>query len=267
MREGAQLDEMKEDESKSNYETYAFQIFEVDLSSNTWKEVKNLGNKALFLGDNSSFSIEVLDVTRCKSNCIYFTDDCRESYCSPDFCGRGGGKDMGIYNIQDKSIEPYIRKVVCGKEKYNADAIILAVGISTLQKLVKNGNDSALFLNFRFIPYDAALCTQEEFLAVLNLACIDVKSLLNFGLTGRRNHVTGLEAANQVVDYLEDGSFAKVIMAEEDEAHIEAFRNLNRRFNEIIEQNKFHYQIISSNNLFIRYLYGLYAPLLVCCYI
>ena len=31
-----------------------------------------------------------------------------------------------------------ISEVVCGKEKYNADAVIFAVGISTLQELVKN---------------------------------------------------------------------------------------------------------------------------------
>ncbi|KAK3225017.1 hypothetical protein Dsin_004879 [Dipteronia sinensis] len=113
LRKGVYLHSMKEDESKSNYGTYAFQIFEVDICSNTCDEVKNLGKRALFLGDNSSLSIEVLDVTRCKSNCIYFTDDCRESYSAPCFCGGGGGKDMGIYNIQDESIEPYIRSNFC----------------------------------------------------------------------------------------------------------------------------------------------------------
>ncbi|KAK2665618.1 hypothetical protein Ddye_004192 [Dipteronia dyeriana] len=240
-----------------------------------------------------------------------------------------------------------ISEVVCGKEKYNADAVILAVGISTLQELVKNS---------------ASLCTQEEFLKVLNLSCIGVisvklrfdkkvnipnasnacsgfsdsfawtffdlnqiydehkddpvtvlqadfyhanellplkdeqviakvmsclskcikefdtatvtdkqirrfpKSLTHYfpgsykymmrGSTSfpnlfmagdwittrhgswsqEKSFVTGLEAANRVVDYLEDGSFAKIIPVEEDEAHIETFRNLNRRFNEIREQ-------------------------------
>lgn len=31
-----------------------------------------------------------------------------------------------------------ISEVVCGKETYNADAVILAVGISTLQELIMN---------------------------------------------------------------------------------------------------------------------------------
>ena len=39
-----------------------------------------------------------------------------------------------------------------------------------------------------------------------------------------------------MVDYVEEGSFAKVIPVEEDEPHIEALRNLNRRLNEIISQ-------------------------------
>ncbi|XP_031260861.1 uncharacterized protein LOC116119044 [Pistacia vera] len=240
-----------------------------------------------------------------------------------------------------------ISQVVCGKKKYNADAVILAVGISTLQELVKNS---------------AALCTREEFLKVLNLAGIDVlsiklwldkkviipnasnacsgfgesfawtffdlnqihdehkdgpvtvlqadfyhanellplededvlakvmpylskcikdvdtatvtnkeirrspKSLTHFfpgsykymmrGATSfpnlfmagdwittrhgswsqEKSYVTGLEATNRVVDYLEDGSFARIIPVEEDEPHIEALRSLNRRIKEISSQ-------------------------------
>lgn len=51
-----------------------------------------------------------------------------------------------------------------------------------------------------------------------------------------RSYVTGLEAANQVVDYLGGGSFCKIIPVEEDEPHIEALRTVNRRFNEIRAQ-------------------------------
>ncbi|XP_037495826.1 uncharacterized protein LOC105638513 isoform X3 [Jatropha curcas] len=51
-----------------------------------------------------------------------------------------------------------------------------------------------------------------------------------------KSYVTGLEAANRVVDLLGEGSFAKVIAVEEDEPHVEALRSLNRRFSEITEQ-------------------------------
>ncbi|XAR59858.1 Phytoene desaturase (zeta-carotene-forming) [Bertholletia excelsa] len=51
-----------------------------------------------------------------------------------------------------------------------------------------------------------------------------------------KSFVTGLEAANRVVDYLGEGSFARIIPVEEDEAHIQALRNLNRNLNEIRSQ-------------------------------
>lgn len=240
-----------------------------------------------------------------------------------------------------------VSEVVSGRESYNVDAVILAVGISRLQELIKNS---------------AALCTREEFLKVFNLASIDVvtvklrfdrkvnipnasnvcsgfddssgwtffdlnvihdehkddpvtvlqadfyhanellllkdediiakvtsylsryikdfenasvidkdirrypKSLTHFfpgsykhmmrGTTSfpnlfmagdwiitrhgswsqEKSYVTGLEAANRVVDYLEEGSFAKIIPVEEDEPHIQALRSLNKSLNEIRTQ-------------------------------
>ncbi|KAI8533198.1 hypothetical protein RHMOL_Rhmol11G0278500 [Rhododendron molle] len=240
-----------------------------------------------------------------------------------------------------------ISEVICGKESLKADAVILAVGISTLQEIIQNS---------------AALCTREEFLKVLNLSSIDLlsvklkldkkvnisfasnvcsgidnsnswtffdlntiydehkddpetvvqadffhanellplkdedvvakamsslskcikdfedatvidkeiarfpKSLTHFfpgsyksmmrGSTSfpnlfmagdwiitrhgswsqEKSFVTGLEAANRVVDYLEEGTFARIIPVEEDEPHIQALRSLNRNLNEIIVQ-------------------------------
>ncbi|XP_065868894.1 uncharacterized protein [Euphorbia lathyris] len=240
-----------------------------------------------------------------------------------------------------------ISKVVCGDEIYNADAVILAVGISKLQELVKNS---------------AALCTKEEFPKVLNLKAIDLltcklqldrkvkiphavnacaafddsfgwtfsdlnalhdeykdspvtvlqasfynanellalkdeqvvtkvisyltkyimdfekarvvdqevarfpKSLTHFfpgsykhmmrGSTSFGNlfmagdwiisrhgswsqekaYVTGVEAANLAVDFVGEGSFAKIIPVEEDEPHVEALRSFNRRLSEMSEE-------------------------------
>ncbi|XP_020574168.1 uncharacterized protein LOC110020416 isoform X2 [Phalaenopsis equestris] len=51
--------------------------------------------------------------------------------------------------------------------------------------------------------------------------------------------VTGLEAANQVVDYLGAGEFARIIPVEDDEPHIETLRELNRRLNELRAQAPF----------------------------
>lgn len=51
-----------------------------------------------------------------------------------------------------------------------------------------------------------------------------------------KSYVTGLEAANRVVDYLEEVGFAKIIPVEEDEPHIQALRSLNRNLNDVRAQ-------------------------------
>lgn len=256
---------------------------------------------------------------------------------------KGRGVTDFFYNEETGCIS----EVLCGNDRIKADAVILAVGISTLQEIIKRSS---------------ALCTREEFLKVLNLATIDAlsiklrldrkinipracnacsgfdalsgwtlfdlnaiyeeheneevtilqadfyhanaflplndeqiaakvmvylsksikelqdaqvidkeitrfpKSLTHFfpgsykflmrGSTSfpnlfmagdwiitrhgswsqEKSYVTGLEAANRVVDYLDEKSFAKIIPVEEDEPHIEALRNLNRSLKEIITQ-------------------------------
>ncbi|KAL2476944.1 15-cis-phytoene desaturase [Forsythia ovata] len=240
-----------------------------------------------------------------------------------------------------------ITEVVCGKESFKADALILAVGISTLQEIIQNS---------------AALCTREEFLKIMKLNSTDLltvkveldrkvnlpnasnvssgfegscawtffdlsmiydeykestttviqadfyhandllplkdekivektmswlskcikdfenatvidkeigrfpKSLTHFfpgsykymmrgstsfpnlymagdWITNRhgswsqeKSYVTGLEAANRIIDYLEEGTFAKILPVQEDEPHIQSLRSLNRNLNDIIEQ-------------------------------
>lgn len=52
--------------------------------------------------------------------------------------------------------------------------------------------------------------------------------------------MTGLEAANRVVDFLEEGSFAKIVPVDEEEPHVEALRGLNRRIDEIRSQLPFN---------------------------
>ncbi|XP_019166201.1 PREDICTED: uncharacterized protein LOC109162020 isoform X1 [Ipomoea nil] len=252
------------------------------------------------------------------------------------------GKKVTDVLLDEKSGR--VSEVVCEKESFKADAIILAVGVSTLQEIIQNS---------------ATLCTREEFLKVLNLGSIDLltvklqldkkvnipyasnvssgfdnssacaffdlnaiyddckdnpstmiqadfyhatdllplkderivgkvmsclsncikdfenatvidreverlpKSLTHFfpgsykymmrGSTSfpnlfmagdwiinrhgswsqEKSYVTGLEAANRVIDCLEEGSFAKIIPLEEDEPHVEALRSLNRNISEI----------------------------------
>ncbi|PIN19185.1 Amine oxidase [Handroanthus impetiginosus] len=48
--------------------------------------------------------------------------------------------------------------------------------------------------------------------------------------------VSGLEAANRVVDYLEEGSFARIIPVQEDQPHIQSLRSLNRNLYDLRSQ-------------------------------
>ena len=87
-----------------NYGTMGFKVFEVDLGGGKWKELKSLGNRALFLGNNSSISVEASDFSGCRANCIYFIGSYPDTYWS---IPGGGGRDMGIHNKLDGSIEPH----------------------------------------------------------------------------------------------------------------------------------------------------------------
>nr|GEY16898.1 hypothetical protein [Tanacetum cinerariifolium] len=97
---------IKETLCGKTYKTWCFQIFEYDLETRKWSEVKDLGNKTLFVGYNSSFWIE--DTTSViKGNCIYFTDDVLVWYLETK---NGGGRDMGIYHLADGTIESHFTR-------------------------------------------------------------------------------------------------------------------------------------------------------------
>ncbi|KAF8412286.1 hypothetical protein HHK36_000247 [Tetracentron sinense] len=88
------------------YQTTKFRVFKPDLSKSNgeWLQLKNLGDRALFLGQSTSMSIVASDFPKCKANCIYFTDDNEEPYlCNPE----GGGKDMGIFDLEDGSFKSH----------------------------------------------------------------------------------------------------------------------------------------------------------------
>ncbi|PRQ59687.1 hypothetical protein RchiOBHm_Chr1g0372911 [Rosa chinensis] len=88
--------------SGKKYEsTTACRVFEVPFDNGkSWKdsEVKNLGNRAIFLSQSSSsFCIEVTDYSGCKANCIYFMNNKVVSSVV--------NIDLGIYNMGNASID------------------------------------------------------------------------------------------------------------------------------------------------------------------
>lgn len=58
-------------------------------------------------------------------------DEMRSRGC--EFLDKGRVTDIVVNEETD-----HVSEVVCGDQKYTADAVIFAVGISTLQQLVKN---------------------------------------------------------------------------------------------------------------------------------
>nr|XP_043625181.1 putative F-box protein At5g55150 [Erigeron canadensis] len=85
---------------KKHDDECAFQCFVFNLDDGKWLKLVNLGNKAIFLGFNSSFMIDAGGGV--KPNCIYFTNDLYEPYHG---LLDGGGVDVGIYHLSDGRIE------------------------------------------------------------------------------------------------------------------------------------------------------------------
>lgn len=90
------------------YRTSGFQCFVFGLDDGKWSKITCLGDKAVFLGFNSSFAIDSGEGV--KPNCIYFTDDIYEPYRGlPD----DGGGDVGIYHVFSGRIE-----AIFGSQEY-----------------------------------------------------------------------------------------------------------------------------------------------------
>ncbi|XP_055809601.1 probable F-box protein At1g65740 [Solanum dulcamara] len=85
----------------NSYGVKEFIVSKVDVDNESYEDVDDLGNRALFLGFSASMAVEQYG---CKANHIYFTDDCSTAYFSSV---KGGGKDMGIYNLFEDTIEPH----------------------------------------------------------------------------------------------------------------------------------------------------------------
>lgn len=83
------------------YNTTEFQVFRLNLNDPKWEIVTSLNDKVLFVGENSSLALRASDFPGCKGNRIYYTDD----YSEWNYDGVNGDHDLGVYNIEDGSIE------------------------------------------------------------------------------------------------------------------------------------------------------------------
>ncbi|XP_039158433.1 uncharacterized protein LOC104418994 [Eucalyptus grandis] len=55
-------------------ETTRLKVHKLDREEKVWNEVKDLGDRVLFLGEECTFSASAADLGACKGNCIFFTD-------------------------------------------------------------------------------------------------------------------------------------------------------------------------------------------------
>ncbi|GMN44601.1 hypothetical protein TIFTF001_013807 [Ficus carica] len=95
---------MNENYDFENPETKKFRVFKlsVDGPRRSWVETKNLGDIALFLGENSSISVLASNIAGCQGNCIYFSP-IRAGFSTPIY----EPKDMGVYNLESGTITSF----------------------------------------------------------------------------------------------------------------------------------------------------------------
>ncbi|PHT48976.1 hypothetical protein CQW23_13184 [Capsicum baccatum] len=74
-----------------------------DVNKAELKEVNTLGDYAIFVGLNGASCIDSAKFTGVWSNHIYFTDD----DCERFHYGDGGGRNMGVYNLEDGKVESF----------------------------------------------------------------------------------------------------------------------------------------------------------------
>lgn len=84
------------------YRTLKFEVFSLNWSVPQWERLTSLGDKVVFLGDNSSLSLSASDFLGCSGNCIYYTDD----YAECNFDDVYGERDCGIFSLSSESIKP-----------------------------------------------------------------------------------------------------------------------------------------------------------------
>ncbi|GFS45557.1 hypothetical protein Acr_00g0096770 [Actinidia rufa] len=93
-----------------NRKTFEFKVFKLvyrigEAHVAAWAHVKNIGDQALFLGDNHSVSISTMEFSSCQPNCIYYTDQNHNHI--PPYAYHGVDDDSGVFNLVDGSFHSH----------------------------------------------------------------------------------------------------------------------------------------------------------------
>ncbi|XP_059638432.1 uncharacterized protein LOC132280674 [Cornus florida] len=84
------------------YWTLGFDVHKLDYYHGKWEPVECLGDRALFVGSNHSFSLSTLDYPELIGNSIYFSDDNFE-----EFNNVYHGHDNGIFCLGDNNLKRF----------------------------------------------------------------------------------------------------------------------------------------------------------------
>ncbi|KAL7611072.1 F-box protein SKIP23 [Lactuca sativa] len=80
--------------------TVKLEVYKLDHEEQRWIEVKSLGDRMLFIGDNCGFSASASDFPGCKGNCVFFTGLSREDD------GLMKNRGVGVFDLESGSIGP-----------------------------------------------------------------------------------------------------------------------------------------------------------------
>jgi hypothetical protein len=97
LQEGIDLPHHLTDEVTTNL----LLVFKVDIKRQKLVELRDLGDHALFLGDNSAVCLPTKDYPAVQPNCVYLTDHCFKY--NPMI-----RKDLGIWNIKKRSMQKLV---------------------------------------------------------------------------------------------------------------------------------------------------------------
>ncbi|XP_059635844.1 uncharacterized protein LOC132278026 [Cornus florida] len=84
------------------YWTLGFDVHNFDFGQSKWEPVDCLGDRALFVGSNHSFSLSTCHYPELMKNSIYFTDHFLEG-----FNQIYDGHDNGVFHLENNCIKPY----------------------------------------------------------------------------------------------------------------------------------------------------------------
>lgn len=86
-------------------EPIQFEVFKLDFGTREWTQLMDLGDRAIFLGDNISMSVSATNLINIRRNSIYFVGSKVEHWWRYDehFVDR----DSGVYNMASRIVEPF----------------------------------------------------------------------------------------------------------------------------------------------------------------